>query len=159
MEARYRRGPSAAMGFALFCFFLPLLTVSCPAGSATFRGVEIATGSAVKKAAFGKYIPRELPGERLVPSVLALTALGALVGLIPGRVAKIATGAIAALSLVLLLVLKSKVEREAAFESGGLVDVTWRSGYWLALASYVAALAFVFLGIRGADPKEPELSP
>ena len=154
MEIKYRRLPSVSMFFALFCFFLPFLTLSCPGGSITLTGMEIATGSDAKKEElFGNTDKkREFPGEHLLPNTVVLTLIAALVGLAAGREPLIATGAIGALNFILLLSLKFRLDHQTATEGGGILQVTWGMGFWMALIAYAGAAAIVFMILKEPDP-------
>lgn len=120
------------MFFALFCFFLPFLTISCPAGRFSFSGVQLATGTTIEEAQmFGEKRERTLPAEPL------------------------ATGAIGALNFILLLLLKSKLDQDAVVQGGGMLQVSWGAGYWLALLGYASTAAIVFLMVRGGEKTQP----
>lgn len=153
MEVPLRRGPSVGMLFALFCFFLPFMTLSCPGGSFTFSGVQFATGTTIQEPQmFGKTTERKIPAEPLATAAFGLTIVAALIGLASTRTPRLATASIAAVNFVLLLLLKSKLDKEALSQGGGMFQVTWGLGFWLALAGYASTVAVVTLILRGTDP-------
>lgn len=156
METPLRRAPSISMFFALFCFFLPFLTISCPAGRFSFSGLQVATGTTIEEAPmFGDKTERTLPAEPLATGALGFTVLAALISLAAGRGPRIATGAIGALNFILLLLLKSKLDHDALAQGGGMLQVSWGAGYWLALLGYASTAAIVFLVVRGGEKTQP----
>ena len=48
MQLRMRHISSASFLFALFCFLLPFVTLSCPGASITFSGAQLVTGTTVE---------------------------------------------------------------------------------------------------------------
>lgn len=157
MEIPLGRGPSISMMFALFCFVLPFITLSCPGGSLSFTGVQLATGTTIKEPqVFGETREREMPAEPLATGALGLTVLAALASFVSGRGARIATGSIGLVNFILLLLLKSKIERDALSEGGGMFQLSWGPGFWLALFGYASTAAIVVLILRGTGVREPE---
>lgn len=49
MMVRVRHVSPAAFGFVVLCFLLPFVTLSCPGGSFTFSGVQLATGTTIEE--------------------------------------------------------------------------------------------------------------
>lgn len=156
MDARLRRGPTISMFFALFCFMLPFLTISCPGGSARFNGVELAVGTTVEQEGGAK---QRLNPEPLAAIALGLTIVAALVSVFTRRGNRIATGAIAGLNLLLLILMKSKIEHDALMQGKGMFQVTWGFGYWLALLGYASTVATVILLLGDKSPSDRRLAP
>lgn len=137
-----RKTSSGFFGFALFCFFLPFVTFSCPGMETTLTGAQLV-------------IETDLEGER-IGGVVAIAALvfiacALVLTFLPRRNALAGAtlvGASGALCLVLLgLILPPLAQRQA----DGVVTVGFEFGYWLALAGVAAA---VVLGYRAATEGE-----
>ncbi len=155
MEGPRRRGPTISMFFALGCFLLPFLTISCPGGRVSLTGIEVAVGSTIRqKDMLGNAKENKFPAQGLGTAALVLTVGGALLSLAAGPGPRIATGAIGAVNFILLLLLKSKLDLEATVQGGGMLRISWGLGYWLSLLGYAATMAIVLLVARAPAPRE-----
>lgn len=145
MVLKARRISPAIFGFALFCFLLPFVTLSCPGGQFTFTGVQLAAGTTVKEPGMFGGVGTE---KKIKPEPLALLALlciaaGVCVGLFfrssAGNWGGVTLGSLA---VVFLLLLKGKINSDAVKQGEGMLQVTFGIGYWLALMASFLAAAF-----------------
>ena|GEM_PF-3727542 len=58
-----RKTSSGFFGFALFCFLLPFVTLSCPGMEATLTGAQLATGTTLEGQP-DRHPQHPLPGAR-----------------------------------------------------------------------------------------------
>jgi len=146
-----------AFGFALLCFFLPFVTVSCQRQKVmSFTGVELVMGTTINQPQmFG---PSKV--ERVDPEPLAILAfLAGLAGLglsfLKTQKSAVAPAIVAGAGAVCLLLLKSKFDSQILGKSGGMLQVDYDVGFWLVLVLYLAAVAmngFVFVEtIKGPE--------
>jgi len=122
--------------FALFCFLLPFLTVSCPGGRATLSGYELVTGTQING--------QKVTSEPLAVLAFVAVLLGLGMSFSRRKEAMIGTGIAGAVAAVILLILQSKVSRDVANESGGTATVSYEIGYWLAVLALAGGAAFSF---------------
>lgn len=135
----------ALFGFALFCFVLPFVTVSCPGGQATLSGYHLVVGT-------------EIEGEKVNGELLAIVAfLATLVGLAmsfskkeEGRIGAGVSGGAAA---ALLLILQPKLSSDVVEQSGGLATASFELGYWLAVLAAAGGAAYSFY-LQSRKPHE-----
>ncbi|HKH46919.1 MAG TPA: hypothetical protein VKM72_19860 [Thermoanaerobaculia bacterium] len=164
MVFKVHRISPAIFGFALFCFLLPFVTLSCPGGQFTFSGTQLALGTTVEAPdMFGqKGEEKKIPPEPL--ALLALLCLGVGVGagiLLsagPGRWVNVLLGVLAA---VFLLLLRGKISSDALKEGQGMFQVSFGVGYWLALLASCLTVAFnaAFSKLFPAFRVEPAAEP
>lgn len=164
MVFKARRISPAIFGFALFCFFLPFITLSCPGGQFTFSGTQLALGTTVKAPdMFGQSgEEKKIPPEPLALLALLCLAAGVGAGLLlsagPSRWGSLLLGVLAA---VFLLLLRGKVGSDALKEGQGMFQVSFGIGYWLALlascltVAFNAALSKLLPESRGEPAAEP----
>lgn len=129
------------------CFLLTFLDMSCSGQHLTsLSGVQLATGTTIEEpTGFGDVQKRQLR-----PEPLALLALGALVlggglCLVKRREGLLVASLLGAAALIVLVVLKSRIDAEVLRQGQGLLRVTWGLGYFSA-----AALAVVGASAAGA---------
>lgn len=132
----YRKSSSGFFGFALFCFLLPFVTLSCPGMDATLTGAQLATGTTLEGQQIG--------GDVVAVAALLFTACALGLSLIPGREALVGamlTGVSGALSLLLLGL---RLPQLAHQQTEGLVRVSFEVGYWLSLAAVATAATLCY---------------
>jgi len=131
----------APYAFAILCFILPFVEVSCSGVEmASYTGVQLVAGTEVTNSTSEET-------DRVPPNGLAITALAALVvglllSLSPDRTNSLVAGAMGVVSLASMLLLKVKIDaRVMKVASGFPVSVDYKAGYWgLCIASLVGAL-------------------
>lgn len=124
----------------------------------TLTGVQMVTGTEIREPGlFGGGTSRRISGEPLAAAVLACALVGLVVAFAGGRMASLGSTVVAVAGAALLLVLKNKVEGEALREGGGMLEVGWKSGFWLALVCFaVAGLLGLFTQrLRGSSQENP----
>jgi hypothetical protein len=145
MVLKIHRISPAIFGFALFCFLLPFITLSCPGGQFTFSGTQLALGTTVEEPGmFGQEgEEKKIPPEPLALLALLCIAVGVGAGILmaagPGRWVSLLLGALAT---VFLLLLRGKVASDALKEGQGMFQVSFEAGYWLALLASCLTVAF-----------------
>ncbi len=142
MEGVARKLSPAVFVLALICFFLPFATFSCQGHQvASFTGIQLATGTTIKQ-------PQLLgppKGQRIDPepfAVLALLSVVAGAGLcfMKGKKGAVSSGAVAALGIIFMAALRSKLDGEALRQTEGAIQVSYGAGYYLTLVFLLAAL-------------------
>lgn len=126
----------ATFGLAIFCFILPFVTMSCPGGQYTFSGLQLVTGTTVGD--------QKLPAEPLAGLALLCATVGLLLAFLKQReIDLLALGASVG-GAVLLVVLRAKLLNDA-LKQGGVVQLTFDFGYWLAALAFAVATALCIL--------------
>lgn len=125
----------------LVCFFLPWINVSCQGQKvASFSGMQLVTGTTIEEPAlFGNSQKKKVSGEPL--AVIAFIAVLAGFGLSfrKGGKAPICPTAAGIIGAILLLMLKSKVDKDIFHQTGGMLQTNYDAGYYLALISFIIA--------------------
>ena len=146
MQLRKRHVSSASFLFALLCFSLPFVTLSCPGANITFSGTQLATGTTVEvPQMFGETTQKKFDSEPLALLALLCALVGLALGLSSARGARTISAAVGLLGALLLLALKAKITGDVAREGEGMLSVSYGLGYWLALISNLFAAVFNFL--------------
>ncbi len=132
----------ALFGFALFCFFLPFVTMSCPGGRATLTGVQLVTGTEVQGQAVGFSLMAVL--------AFVAAAISLAVSFNKTRQGSFAAGLMGSMAFVFLLLLQLKLRNDAAQQGNSLIVLEFGAGYWLSLLGLAAGSASRFLLLSGA---------
>jgi len=133
------------------CFFLPFATVSC-GGLKVFSltGQQLATGTMIAQPqTFGPAQTQKVVADPFA-AIAGLSAVAGIALSLIGR--KLAVGAAASggLGAVSLLVLRSRLEDQITKQSQGVGQVSFESGYTLALLLLIAGTAWnVYLFLQG----------
>jgi len=137
-------------GIALICFFLPFIEVSCEGQKiATFIGIQLVTGTRIERpAAFGggEQVQR-VEGEPLAILALFSAIVGLGLSFLKGKKSSIAPAIIGAAGLILLLVLKIKLDSNILKEGQGMLQLKYGIGFWLTFLFFLFAAglnAFLF---------------
>jgi hypothetical protein len=140
MTLSLKRVSTSVFLFALFCFLLPFVTLSCPGGQFTFSGRQIVTGTTVSEPQmFGPAKERKLDGEPLAFMALLCAFAGFGVGLGKIRQVRFVAAALGAAGIVSLLLLKHKIDSDVLRQTGGMMRVSYDAGYWLSFLAFVTA--------------------
>ncbi len=143
MRNEIKKWSPVTFAFAAFCFLLPFVTVSCPGKQVSYSGVQVMLGTTIEEPTlFGEPKKKRIAGDPLARFAF-LSALGGLV-LACLRVEKesaIGTLLAGGASAALLLALKTKIEGEVLRDGGGMFQVSFGLGFWLALLSCIALAA------------------
>ena len=142
----------ALFGFALFCFLLPFVTMSCPAGSVTLTGVQLVTGT-------------EIQGQETGFSLMAVLAFAAAaialgVSFVKTRQGSFAAGLMGAMAIVFLLLLQLRIRNDVIQQTGSLAALQFNAGYWLSLLGVAAGAASRFFVLsRAEEPAAGQSAP
>jgi hypothetical protein len=133
----------AIFGIAILCFLLPWVNFSCQGQHvATFTGLELVTGTTIQQqGTFGQSQNKKADPEPLAIAVLLLTVLGLALSFLKGGKASLILAIVGALTFIMLFLLKSKIEADAANQSQGAIHTEYAIGFWLALIASASAIA------------------
>jgi phosphatidylserine synthase len=142
MQDTLKKFSPAIFGIAIVCFLLPWVNFSCQGQHvATFTGLELVTGTTIQQqGTFGQSQNKKANPEPLAIAVLLLTVLGLALSFQKGGKASLIPTIVGALTLILLFLLKSKIETDAANQSQGAIHTEYAIGFWLALIASVLAI-------------------
>jgi hypothetical protein len=143
---------SASMfALILLCFFLPFITISCQGQDVmSMSGVQMATGVEYTKpydsmgGAFGSIsaAPKTQKIAGSLPVGIAFTAAAAglaSIFLLKGRMQKhLVPGIASGIGAILLLSIKSGTDDTILKQGGGMIQVSYGLGFYLALLLFVA---------------------
>lgn len=139
----------------ILTFFLPFVTVSCGQYELeTVRLVDFQRAELVEEGEFG--------GRTVALLLVILAPLGLLLGLWKGGHGRPWAALVAAAGLVLLIALQAVINRSlaaqnAAMELDGVINATFRSGFYLSFFLYLAALGVNLYLLRYRTP--PRIPP
>jgi hypothetical protein len=121
----------------------------------TFSGLQLATGTTVSQPQlFGESTERKVAAEPLASAALLCAVAGLLASFAGGRASRMAAGVLGGIGALLLLLLKSKVSSHTLQEGGGMLQVSYDPGYWLAFLSFCLASALIVLVLRSSPEEE-----
>jgi phosphatidylserine synthase len=108
---------------------------------ATFSGLELVTGTTIQQqGTFGQSQNKKADPEPIAIAVLLFTVLGLALSFLKGEKASLIPAIVGAFTLILLFLLKSKIETDAANQSQGAIHTEYAIGFWLALIASVLAI-------------------
>jgi hypothetical protein len=144
-------------GLILICFFLPFTTISCQNTQlVTMNGFQVATGTNVDKlSGLGSFTSglesisgsgkskstRAIPGSPIAGLALAVACAGIAVGFVKIAQQAIVQAGLGALGVILLITLKLQIDDQTVKQGQGMLQVTYGTGYWLALLAFLGASA------------------
>lgn len=136
----HRKISPAIFGIALICFFLPWINVSCQGQKVmSFTGIQLVTGTTIEEPTmFGAKQERKVNGETLaiLTFLTVITGLGLSFLKDKKRVGAVVGGA----GIILLLLLKSKLDNDILKETGGMLQLNYEAGFYLTLISFLSAI-------------------
>jgi hypothetical protein len=157
MHSETKKLSPVLFGVALLGYFLPFVTVSCQGQKvASFTGTDLVFGTTVQQPQmFGPPKAQRIDAEPL--AVLAfLCCLGGFgLGFAKSRNSEIGTAAIAAVTFIVLMLLRSKLEDQALRRSSGAFQVAYEFGFWLVVL--LSAAAGVLSAV--APWRSPQITP
>jgi hypothetical protein len=155
--ARQALSPTV-FGLVLVCFFLPFVDVSCQRTKvAELTGIRLVTGSTVERPrASGQGAPEKV--ERGAEPLASFAFLACLAGIglnfLGGRKRHLFLAGLGLAGVILLILLKIKLEHDVLHEAEGLFRLDFRAGYWLALAGFCGAGGLnLLLFFQGGDAR------
>jgi hypothetical protein len=135
MDPRVFKFRWTTFAFAIFCFMLPFVTLSCPGQTYTFNGIEASFGGSVEG--------EKLSGEPLFAFAFVALIVALATCFSKDRGVKLVSGVAGALAALLLLIGKGVLLERAVEEGRKMVRVSFNAGYWLALLSSAAGAVIV----------------
>ena len=132
----------AAFVLALVCFFLPFATFSCQGHTvATLSGIQLATGTKIRQPqVFGPPKEHKVDAEPLATLALLTLLAGVVLSFLRERKWSVVSAVLAALGVILLAALKSKLDGDALRQGGEIIQVSYGTGYYLCLAFLLSAV-------------------
>lgn len=124
MNKNLNRFRTASFAFALFCFVLPFVTLSCAGFQKSFSGLETMFGTTVGDDRFD--------GSALGILAFSAVVVGLLASLSRTRGGALLSSCAGALAALLLFLLKIVIENRVRQESDGMTQVSAAVGLWLA---------------------------
>jgi len=170
LESLKRYSP-AVFGIGIICFTLPWVNLTCADQHvATFTGLQLVTGTTIQeRGSFGQNLkekrrqelqnkvmngemtqeqadriakePPKVAPEPLAVAILLLAILGLALSFLKSPKSSFMPGLVGAVALILLLLLKSKIETDATSQGQGMMHVEYAIGFWLVLISFIVAIA------------------
>jgi len=137
-----KRLSPAIFGIALICFFLPWVNVSCQGQKvATFSGIHLVTGTTVEQPQmFGPAEERKIGGETLAILVLLSACAGLALSFLKDKKGVMGSAVTGGMGVIFLLFLKSKLDNDILRETGGMSQLDYGAGFYLALLLFLSAI-------------------
>jgi hypothetical protein len=139
---------ASAFGLVVIAFFLPFVVVSCPDyGSRTVSGVGLAFGTTVEGANLSQFTADQKIASRTIAILAFFAAIGGIACsyLLKKKPAFIACAAIALAGIALMFLLRNEIGRLAYNLAKDNLRLKYQSGYWIAVAGFIAALVITLL--------------
>jgi hypothetical protein len=146
-----RKISSSIFGLILVCFFLPFMTVSCQSQKIySFTGTQLVTGTSIeqKNSFGGSSTKQQVNGEPLAFLALACSIAGVGVGLSNWKKGPKVSIGIAIAGVILMLLLKSKVDTDVFSQGRGMIQVDYDLGFWGGLLLFLSAAIVNFFPIQ-----------
>jgi len=137
-----RKISPAIFGIALICFLLPWVNVSCQGQRvASFSGFQLVTGTTIEEPVmFGPKKERKIKSEPFAILALLATIAGLGVGFLKGKTGSSGTAVIGGVGIIMLLLLKSKLDNEIFKQGQGLLQLDYMAGFYLTLLLFLLAI-------------------
>jgi hypothetical protein len=141
MHSETKKLSPVLFGVALLGYFLPFVTVSCQGQKvASFTGTELVFGTTVQQPQmFGPPKAQRIDAEPLAVLAFLCCLAGFGLGFAKSRNSEVGTAAVAAVTFIVLMLLRSKLEDQALRRSSGAFQVVYEFGFWLVVVLSAAA--------------------
>lgn len=144
-----RKLSPAIFGIVIICFFLPFVNVTCQGQKvASFSGFQLVGGTTIEQSGgWGGKQVRNVSGEPLALFALLASISGLALSFYKHDKSAIAPAVVGGIGLILLLVLKSKLDNDILKQGGGMLQLEYSAGFWIAFILYLAAIVlngFIF---------------
>jgi len=141
MHGEAKKLSRVLFGVALLGYFLPFATVSCQGQKvASFTGTELVFGTTVQQPQmFGPPKAQRIDSEPLAVLAFLCCLAGLGLGFAKSRNSEIGTAVVAAITFIVLMLLRSKLEDQALRRSSGAFQVAYEFGFWLVVVLSAAA--------------------
>ncbi|HEV2378958.1 MAG TPA: zinc ribbon domain-containing protein [Terriglobia bacterium] len=155
MQNSAKKLSGVTFAMAVLCFFLPFVTFSCQGEKvASFTGIQLMTGASIQQPQmFGASQERKSGGEPLAVVAFLCVAAGLAVSFVKGRKGAVLPALAGGLGLIVLLLLKSKLDNDVLTQSEGMVQMQYEAGFYLTLLLSLAAAGvngYAWARARGA---------
>lgn len=164
--SNYGKKISASMFALIFmCFFLPFITVSCDNTPVVqMSGIEVAVGKTVSneiprnfQAFGGQQQSQKIPGDGKAVLAIVAAAVGLGTSLIQNRKISLVSGGAAVFGLLLLLSLKSGIDKQL-IERSTAFRIDFGMGFWgSVLLFFSAACLNIWLFFQKRSSRETTL--
>jgi len=136
-----KRFSPAVFGFVLVCFLLPFVTVSCNQQKvASFTGIQLVFGTTVQQPQmFGPPKVQRVNGEPLAIVAFVSSAIALALSFAASRSGEVGASMLSGISLVALLLLKSRLEDQIRQRSSGFLQANYELGFWVVVFATVIA--------------------
>lgn len=137
-----RKISSAIFGIALICFLLPWVNVSCQGQKvASFTGIQLVTGTTIEEPQiFGPAKKRKINGETFAILAFLAVIAGCIFSFSKGKIGSAAPVVAGGIGVVLLFLLKSKIDGDVMKQTGGMLLVNYAIGFYLTLILSLSGL-------------------
>lgn len=136
----------ATFAIVLISFLLPWVSFSCNGHKfASITGLDLVTGTTFERPAGEREDQVEtIPSDALAIAALALTLLGLGLAVLQKRVPLLYPAIAALVAMIILLLLRARIDSEAAEQTRGLLQPDFEFGFWLA---FMALLSSAILNV------------
>ena len=136
-----RKISPAIFGTAIICFFLPFVSITCQNQKiASVTGINLVTGTTINKPMpSGSGEGKRIGVEPLAIFALTAGAAGLALGLSGMKQKMIGTVFSGAAGVVLLVLLRMKLNHDVSEQTKGLASLDYEAGYYLVFFLYLAA--------------------
>ena len=155
----FKKISPAVFGLTLICFILPFVTVSCQGQKiASFTGVQLMTGTTIKEpGSFGQQKTKKVDSEPTVLIAFLAGVAGLGISFLKSKKSAIVPAGFGLIGLIMLLVMKYRLDNQILSEGGGMLQIDYDIGYWLTFLLYLLAIGFNgFIFFEGGNGKKEE---
>ena len=151
----------AIFAVSILCFFMPFVAVSCNGQRvATFTGVQLATGTTLEQPQmFGSPQKQKVEAEPLAAVAGLCAILGLCFSFLPGARSAVAPALCGFAGVVVLLMLKSKLDADILKSGGGAFQLEYGAGFTLAILLFIAGVGWNMYVVNQAGKAAPPLPP
>ncbi len=141
----------------LISFLLPWVSFSCNGHKfVSITGLDLVTGTTFEKPGKeGDDQVEKIPSDTFAIMTLALTVLGLVLTLLQKRISLLYPATTALVATIVLLLLKARIDGDAAEQTQGLLQPDFEFGFWLAFLALLSAAilnVYFFLDQRKQSP-------
>ncbi|MGC8903489.1 MAG: hypothetical protein ACP5KD_09170 [Fervidobacterium sp.] len=142
MQESLKKFSPAIFGIALICFVLPWVNFSCGGQHiATLTGLQLVTGTTIQQQGmFGERQNQKVDSEPSAVAVLLVTILGFALSFLKTSKSSVIPSIVGLAGFILLLLLKSKIETDAANQGQGMIQVEYATRFWLVFVLFIGAV-------------------
>jgi len=153
MEKIIKKLSPATFGIALICFLLPWVRISCQGERvASFSGIQLVTGTAIEEPQmFGPKKERKVNGEPLAILAFLTAIAGFGIGFLKGKKWRIGSAIASGVGIILLFMLKSKLNNDILRESENVLQVDYGVGFYLTLIFFFFAILVNIYSINAEE--------